>query len=45
MTPLRKRMTDAMVLCGFATLTRMKHLTAVAQMAQHLKCDPSVLSG
>jgi integrase/recombinase XerD len=44
MTPLRKRMTNAMVLRGFAKRTQMSYLTAVAQMARHLNCDPSSLS-
>jgi len=44
MTPLRKRMLDAMVLRGFAQRTQETYLGAVIRMAQHYDCSPDLLS-
>jgi site-specific recombinase XerD len=44
MTPLRKRMLDAMVLRGFAQRTQETYLGAVIRMAQHYDCSPDRLS-
>ena len=44
MTPLRRRMIDAMVLRGFAARTRETYLSAVGQMARHHHCSPELLS-
>ena len=44
MTPLRQRMIDAMVLCGFAARTQETCLTAVGQLARHHHRSPELLS-
>jgi len=44
MTPLRKRMLDAMVLRGFAQRTQETYLGAVIRMALHYDCSPDLLS-
>ena len=44
MTPLRKRMIDAMVLRGFAQRTQYSYLGAVIRMALHHGCSPELLS-
>jgi len=44
MTPLRQRMTDAMVLRGFAERTQASYLLAVGQMARRLHSSPDRLS-
>ena len=44
MTPLRRRMIDAMVLRGFAARTQETYLSAVGQMARHHHCSPELLS-
>jgi site-specific recombinase XerD len=44
MTPLRKRMLNAMVLRGFAQRTQETYLGAVIRMAQHHDCSPDLLS-
>lgn len=40
MTPLRKRMDDAMVLRGFAQRTRETYLACVAALAKHYGRSP-----
>jgi len=44
MTPLRKRMLDAMVLRGFAQRTQETYLGAVIRMAQYHHLSPDLLS-
>jgi site-specific recombinase XerD len=44
MTPLRKRMLDAMILRGFAQHTQETYLGAVIRLSQHYKCSPDQLS-
>ena len=44
MTPLRKRMLDAMILRGFAQHTQDTYLGAVIRLSQHYKCSPDRLS-
>ena len=44
MTPLRRRMIDAMVLRGFAARTQETYLSAVGLMARHHDCSPELLS-
>ena len=44
MTPLRRRMIDAMVLRGFAARTQETYLSAVGQLARHHHCSPELLS-
>jgi len=45
MTPLRRRMIDALVLHGKAARTQESYIGAVAQLARHYRCSPDVLSG
>jgi site-specific recombinase XerD len=44
MTPLRKRMLDAMILRGFARHTQESYLGAVIRLSQHFNCSPDKLS-
>ena len=44
MTPLRRRMIDAMVLRGFAARTQETYLSVVGLMARHYHCSPELLS-
>jgi hypothetical protein len=44
MTPLRKRMLDAMILRGFAQHTQDTYLGAVMRLSQHYNCSPDRLS-
>lgn len=44
MTPLRKRMLDAMILRGFAQHTQETYLGAVIRLSQHYNCSPDRLS-
>ena len=44
MTPLRKRMLDAMILRGFARHTQETYLGAVIRLSQHYNCSPDRLS-
>jgi site-specific recombinase XerD len=44
MTPLRKRMLDAMILRGFAQHTQDTYLGAVMRLSQHYNCSPDKLS-
>ena len=44
MTPLRRRMIDAMVLRGFAARTQETYLSAVGQMARHHHRSPDLLT-
>ena len=44
MTPLRKRMLDAMILRGFAQHTQQTYLGAVIRLSQHYNCSPDRLS-
>jgi site-specific recombinase XerD len=44
MTPLRKRMLDAMILRGFAKHTQETYLGAVVRLSQHYNCSPDRLS-
>ena len=44
MTPLRKRMLDAMILRGFAQHTQETYLGAVIRLSQHYNCSPDQLS-
>ena len=44
MTPLRKRMLDAMILRGFAQHTQDTYLGAVIRLSQHYNCSPDRLS-
>ena len=44
MTPLRRRMIDAMVLRGFAARTQESYLSAVGQLALHHHSSPELLS-
>ena len=44
MTPLRRRMIDAMVLRGFAARTQETYLSAVGLMARHHHLSPDLLS-
>jgi len=43
MTPLRKRMDDAMVLRGFSLRTRESYLACVAALAKYYHCSPDRL--
>ncbi len=43
MTPLRKRMDDAMVLRGFSLRTREAYLACVAALARYYGCSPASL--
>lgn len=43
MTPLRKRMLDAMILRGFAQRTQETYLGAVIRLSQHYNCSPDQL--
>lgn len=45
MTPLRRRMIDALVLHGKAARTQEAYVSAVAQLARHYRCSPDTLSG
>jgi site-specific recombinase XerD len=44
MTPLRKRMLDAMILRGFAQHTQETYLGAVIRLSQHYNCSPDQLT-
>ena len=44
MTPLRKRMLDAMILKGFAQHTQDTYLGAVIRLSQYYNCSPERLS-
>ena len=44
MTPLRKRMLDAMILRGFAQHTQDTYLGAVIRLSQYYNCSPERLS-
>jgi len=44
MTPLRKRMLDAMILRGFTQHTQETYLGAVIRLSQHYNCSPGQLS-
>jgi hypothetical protein len=44
MTPLRKRMLDAMILRGFALSTQDTYLGAVIRLSQQYNCSPDQLS-
>lgn len=44
MTPLRKRMLDAMILRGFSPRTQDTYLGAVVRLSQHYNCSPGLLS-
>jgi integrase/recombinase XerD len=44
MTPLRRRMIDAMVLRGFAARTQQTYVSAVSQLAQYHHRSPGLLS-
>ena len=44
MTPLRKRMLDAMILRGFAQHTQETYLGAVIRLSRHYNCSPDRLS-
>jgi len=44
MTPLRKRMLDAMILRGFAQHTQETYLGAVIRLSQYYNCSPDRLS-
>jgi hypothetical protein len=44
MTPLRKRMLDAIVLRDFAPRTQATYLGAIIRMARHHHCSPHLLS-
>ena len=43
-TPLRRRMIDAMVLRGFAQRTQEAYVGAVRLLAEHHHCRPDLLS-
>ena len=45
MTPLRRRMLDALVLHGKAKRTQDAYISAVAQLARYYRCSPDTLSG
>jgi integrase/recombinase XerD len=45
MTPLRRRMIDALVLHGKAERTQQAYVGAVAQLARHYRRSPDTLSG
>ena len=45
MTPLRRRMLDALVLHGKATRTQEAYISAVAQLARYYRRSPDTLSG
>ena len=45
MTPLRRRMLDALVLHGKAKRTQEAYISAVAQLARHYRRSPDLLSG
>lgn len=45
MTPLRRRMLDALVLHGKARRTQQAYISAVAQLARYYRCSPDTLSG
>ncbi len=45
MTPLRRRMLDALVLHGKAKRTQEAYISAVAQLARHYRRSPDTLSG
>ena len=45
MTPLRRRMIDALILHGKAARTQESYVGAVAQLARHYRCSPEALSG
>jgi len=45
MTPLRRRMLDALVLHGKAQRTQDAYISAVAQLARHYRRSPDTLSG
>ena len=40
MTPLRRRMIDALILHGKAARTQESYVGAVAQLARHYRCSP-----
>lgn len=44
MTPLRQRMSDAMVQRGFAVRTQQSYIEAIARMAKHYRRDPATYS-
>ena len=44
MTPLRRRVIDAMVLRGFAAVTQETYLSAVGRMARHHHLSPDLLT-
>lgn len=44
MTPLRKRMLDAMILRGFTPRTQETYVGAVIRLSQHYNCSPDQLS-
>lgn len=44
MTPLRQRMSDALVLHGMAARTQDSYIEAVARLARHYRCSPDQLS-
>ncbi len=44
MTPLRQRMIDAMVLCGFSPCTQESYTDAIYGMAKHYRRDPAQYS-
>jgi integrase/recombinase XerD len=44
MTPLRQRMTDAMLLRGFATGTQVNYINAIYGMARYYRRDPADLN-
>jgi hypothetical protein len=45
MTPLRRRMLEALVLHGKAQRTQEAYISAVAQLARHYRRSPDTLSG
>ena len=44
MTPLRQRMLDCMLQCGFAQRTQASYAEAISRMARHYRSDPAQLT-